>query len=309
MMSTVVSVTDMFVSGGGLTSTAEAMKGVHQLLAQKGADRLLRVVKPFYQLALNLLGVAQAAPAHDKGGDQQQHQPHVLVGNVIPNVEGELEHARASKNGMAWYSVCLCQAILAFYMHKFDLCREAVDRCLTDPVNNKPSESAVVALFASFDVLLRFYDAMSAICMIWREARVPNDKSGTSRANDVARQKKKYLAIAEAALARLEVHEASSPALARPKVMMVRAEMKVLCGQTGEALALYLAAADHAVAHGVISDRALACERAGLALRVGREDDAALDYLEDSCAYYRQYGAAVKVNQIRGNVIPGWEDQ
>jgi hypothetical protein len=33
-----------------------------------------------------------------------------------------------------------------------------------------------------------------------------------------------------------------------------------------------------------------------------------LDYLEDSMGFYRDYGASVKVNHVKGNVIPGWDD-
>ena len=61
---------------------------------------------------------------------------------------------------------------------------------------------------------------------------------------------------------------------------------------------------EHAEQHGQYSERALACERAGLALRACGREDYALNYLEDCCAMYRQWGALIKVNHIKGNVIP-----
>lgn len=287
MMSTVVSVTDMFVSGGCLKPTAEAMKGVYQLLGKNQNDRLLRVIRPFFQMTLNLLGVSQAA--------NHRHLPHALVGNVVTDVEEELEYAKISKNAMAEFSICVCQAVLAFYMHRFDKCRDAVERCT--------QIKSPGTLLASLDVLLSFFDAMSAICFLWQEARASDSKS-----KDAAKQKKKYLGIAERALSKLETYAVTSPTLVNSKILMIKAELQMLSGQTNEALLLYHQAIDHSIVNGIICDRALACERAGLALRVTRNEDQALNFLEDSCAFYRQYGAAMKVNHIKGNVIPSCND-
>lgn len=317
-MSTVASVTNMLVSGGSLISTGEAMKGVHNLMNQKqdnnNSDRLLYVIRPFYQMTLNLLGVKQQMQITTSGEQHHLASLHSLIGNIIKDVDAELEYARVSNNTMAQYSIYLCQGILAFCTNKFDLCRDAIEKCYTRGTSTEMStKSADVVVMASLDVMVRFYDAMSCICMVWKEAKASSSssenntsKKGTS--NDVAKQTKKYLEIADRALSKLETYAIATPGIVQSKICIIKAEMKVLGGQTNEALALYQTAMDYAVTNGNLYDRAVACERAGVALRVARRNDQALDYLEDSCGLYRAYGAAMKVNQITRNIIPDLDE-
>jgi hypothetical protein len=93
------------------------------------------------------------------------------------------------------------------------------------------------------------------------------------------------------------------------KVLMIRAEIKVLCGQFGDALDLFQRSMACCQQSGHVGDQALACERAGLALRrAAHQDDTAMDYLEDAVNLYREYQSLAKVNHLKGNVIPGWDD-
>jgi hypothetical protein len=308
-----VSVANMYVSGGSLLSTGEAMRGVHNVLNQKqngstknsNDDRLLYVIRPFYQMTLNLLGVKQQVQPAATG-----HPRPILMGNIVTDIDDELEYARTSKNSLAKYAIYLCQGILAFSMNKLVLCRDSIEKCYTcstNEMNSNSNKSGDVVVLASLDVLVRFYDAMSSIGMICKEANTSKTGGGIA-ASDTSKRTKTYLEIADRALSKLETYAMTTPALVRSKICIIRAELKVLGGQTNDALALYRTAMDHAVQYDNLYDRAVACERTGMALRVAKREDQALDYLEDCCGMYRAYGAAMKVNQITTNVIPDWND-
>ena len=90
---------------------------------------------------------------------------------------------------------------------------------------------------------------------------------------------------------------------------MIKAEIEVLGGQFGNALELFSDSMSFSQKQGHLCDQALACERAGLALRrAAKKEDVAMDYLEDAVNLYRGYQSLAKVNFIKGNIIPGWDD-
>jgi tetratricopeptide (TPR) repeat protein len=283
-------VSNLFVAGGPLNATAEAMKGVYQVLSTRNNQRLLFVLRPLFQMALNLLGVESTRAAQEKN----HHDPHILQGNIIASEDQEIEYAKETRNIKAEFAIYLAKATLCFYMHKFELCREVIDKSYSLPRSE-------ISVLVSLEVQWLFLDAMSAICFLWKQSKHADSK-------DVARLKKKNVAIAERCLKDLEAHAAASPDLVDQKIYMIKAELQVLSGQIEGALQLFSKAMDHSEGYDITSDRALACERAGLALRANHRDDEALDYLEDSLLYYRQYGSLAKVNHVKGNVIPGWDD-
>ncbi|KAL3907750.1 MAG: hypothetical protein SGILL_008748, partial [Bacillariaceae sp.] len=266
MFSTLVSVTDLLVAGGPLNATAEAMKGVYQVLTARNNQILLCVLRPLFQMALNLLGVESTRAAQETN----HHEVHVLQGNIIASEDQEVAHARETGNVKAEFANYLAQATLSFHMNEFEMCRVAIEK-----------------LLASLNVQWFFLDAMSAICLLWRQSRGANSKAAS-------KLKKKNVAIAEKCLKRLEVYASSSPDLVDQKVFMIKAELQVLSGQVVNALQLFGRAMEHCEGYDITSDRALACERAGLALRANHREDEALDYLEDSMTFYRQYGALAK---------------
>jgi tetratricopeptide (TPR) repeat protein len=304
MLSTIVSICDLIVAGGPLNATAEAMKVVYQVLTSRNNQRLLFVVRPLFQMTLNLLGVeATKANANHLDSDQQQkhhqhhhHQPHVLQGSIIADHVHEVQYAKETHNVKAEFANYLARATLCFYLHKFEECREAIENCFQLP-------QCEIRVLASLEVQWLFLDAMSAICLLWKQSRVINTIS-----KDMAKLKKKNMEIVERCLKRLEIFAQSSPDLVEQKILMIRGELMVLSGRIDDALELFQNAMDHSEGYDVTCDRALACERAGLALRASHREDDALDYLEDSMGFYRDYGALAKVNHVKGNVIPGWDD-
>jgi hypothetical protein len=107
----------MLVAGGPFTSVAEAMKGVYQLLYKKNQDGLMRVIRPFYQQVLNLMGATNI-----------ETNPLVLTGNIM-NEDDELLHATEAFNTKVVFSIYLCQAELAFVLHKHTRAKELVEKC------------------------------------------------------------------------------------------------------------------------------------------------------------------------------------
>lgn len=297
MMSTIVSVSDLFVAGGPLNSTAEAMKGVYQVLTSRNNKRLLFVVRPLFQMTLNLLGVEVSKNPHDDPDDH--HQPYVLQGSIIADEQHELKYAKETHNVKAEFANYLARATLCFYLHKFEQCRESIEKCYELPRSE-------IAVLASLEVQWLFLDAMSAICLLWKQSRA---SKGSTISKEMARLKKKNIEIVERCLQRLETFAASAPDLVEQKILMIQGELMVLSGQIDDALSAFQKAMDHSEGYDVASDRALACERAGLALRASHREDDALDFLEDSMSLYREYGALAKVNHVKGNVIPGWDDE
>ncbi|KAG7338824.1 AAA ATPase domain containing protein [Nitzschia inconspicua] len=294
MISRVISVSDLFVTGGPLNATAEAMKGVYQVLSSRNNQRLLFVVRPLFQMALNLMGVE--ATTNAQGDPDEHYHPYVLEGTIIKDVKHEIQYAKETHNVKAEFAIYLAQATLCFYLHKFDQCRVAIEHCYELP----RSEFAVLA---SLEVQWLFLDAMSAICVLWKQS-----KTNSTISKEMAKLKKQNVEIVERCVLELESFSVSSPDLVEQKILMIQGELMVLSGQIDDALSAFQRAMEHSEGYDVLSDRALACERAGLALRATHREDEALDFLEDSMAFYREYGALAKVNHVKGNVIPGWDD-
>jgi tetratricopeptide (TPR) repeat protein len=175
-------------------------------------------------------------------------------------------------------------------------------------------------ILSSLDIQVTFLDALSAVAMAWlldqkKKQNMPMDSgkrknkkqeaaAEEKRLHTLEEEKQKLLRKAEQALAKLQALARFSPENLNQKVYLVEAELKAFNRNIDEAEKLFRKAMDHAEEHGAMSDRTLACERAGLALRLCGKEDHALDYLEDCCAIYRQWGALIKVNHLKGNVIP-----
>ena len=238
----------------------------------------MRIIRPFFQEILNLMGATT------------ETNPEVLSGNIM-NEEDDMRYAQENFDIKIVFCIYLCQAELAFLLHKFGRARDLIEKC-----NELGTTDMIISSLAIKRV---FLDAMTAVGTIWG---INRDKNNQPR--ETAKKKKKYLSTAKECLAVLKGLAQYAPENVQQKVFLVEAEIKALEGSVDDSLALFKRSMEHAERHGAIADRALACERTGLALRgCGKEDDA-LDYLEDCCGYYRQWGALVKVNHVKGNVIP-----
>eukprot|EP00538_Stauroneis_constricta_P012549 CAMPEP_0119555400 /NCGR_PEP_ID=MMETSP1352-20130426/7630_1 /TAXON_ID=265584 /ORGANISM="Stauroneis constricta, Strain CCMP1120" /LENGTH=1324 /DNA_ID=CAMNT_0007602155 /DNA_START=53 /DNA_END=4024 /DNA_ORIENTATION=+ len=278
LTSPLLSVFNMFVAGGALSNVAAAMKSVYQLLHKKNQVILMRILRPFFQTVLNLMGATT------------ETNPLVLSGSIM-NEEEEFKYAKSHSSKKVLFSLYLCQAEMAFMLHKFTRAQAALDKV--------KELSGTEMIFSSLSIKVYFLDAMVSIAMAW-DAHRDDDMSQ----RDFNKRKKYYVSKAKEQLQKLEILAQHSPTTVLPKVYIIQAELRSMESTIEAGMDIFKRAMDYAEETGNMNDRTLACERAGLALRsCGKEDDA-LDYLEDCCAYYREWGAIVKVNHVKGNVIP-----
>jgi tetratricopeptide (TPR) repeat protein len=275
----------MVVAGGSLSSTTEAMKSLYQLLHKKNQDALLRIVRPFFQMSLNLLGVST------------ESDPTILTGSIMVE-QDDYAYATKMRNVKIEYCILLCQSILAFYLHKFESARLLMEKCIA------LKEPGI--LLSTLDMQVCFYDTMTAIGMAWvwiRKMKADADMDKKEKKH-LTEQKAKLISSAERCLGKLRILARYAPANLNQRVHIIQAELNAINGNVEEADKLFQKAMSHAEENGQLSDRALACERAGLAMRSCGKEDEALNYLEDCCAMYRHWGALIKVNHVKGNVIP-----
>jgi hypothetical protein len=281
-----MSIFNMLAASGPLASVAEAMKSVYQLLYKKNQDVLMRMIRPFFQEVLNLMGATL------------ETDPVVLSGSIM-NEEEDLRYANDNLHIKVVFCIYLCQAELAFLMHKFQRAKDIIERCVELGANEM--------ITSSLSIKLIFLDALTSLAICWEAAK---DKKTAPR--EALKKKKKHLATATSCLHKLEDLARHAPENLTHRVLMLQGELKAIDGEVDQAVSLFKNAMDRAEQHGAMGDRALACERTGLVLRMHGKEDDALDYLEDCCGLYRQWGALVKVNHVKGNVIPQaiyeWDD-
>ena len=276
----------MLVAGGPLSSTSEALKSLYQMLLKKNQNTLMLIVRPFLQMTSNLLGVSG------------ETDPTLLPVSVMMG-QDDYEYVTKSNNSYIEYSILLCQSMLAFYMHKYENARALMDKC------NEVANPGI--LVSTLDVQVYFFDAMSSIGMASICGRKLNTDTNIDKKEhkQFSSNKVSLISNAERCLGKLRIFARHAPDNVRQRVLIIQAELHAINGNIDEAEGLFQKAMEHAEQHDQLSDRALACERAGLALRACGKEDHALDYLEDCCAMYRRWGSLIKVNHIKGNVIPG----
>jgi len=279
----------MMAAGGPLPPIAEAMKSVYQLLQRKNQESLQRMIRPFYQLILNLMGVSP------------ETTPSVLTGTIMREDE-DVRYIQEHPNETKTIECCLlwCQAMVTFYLHKFGKSRELLEKC-HDLYHKHPH-----IVLGSLQIPMEFWNAMTAVRLLWR-IRIRQTKGATASSKQTAADKKRQASLeatAENSLQTLKQLAAHSPENVQHKVLMVQGELQALEGHVDTAMESFQHAIELAEEHGSIADKAVFCEQAGLTLRLCSKEDPALDYLEDCCTSYRAWGALIKVNHVKGTVIP-----
>lgn len=286
MICPVISTLNMFAAGGALPPIAEAMKSVYQLLQRKNQQPLQRMLRPFYQLVLNLMGVSPEV------------NPSVLTGTIMRE-EDDLRYIQEHPNDSKTIECCLlwCQSVIAFYLHKFGKARDLIEKC-HDLYHKCP-----LVILGSIQIPLEFLNAMTAVRLMWRIRTKTSLDGGKQSAADKKRQAT-LEATAENSLQILNQLAGHSPENVQHKVLMVQGELHALEGNVDSAMDCFQRAIDLAEEHGSIADKALFGEQAGLTLRLCANEDDALNHLEDCCTSYRAWGALIKVNHLKGTVIP-----
>ena len=324
MIGITLSAINLWISGGPLQAAATAMRATLQVLERQNYVELQAVLRPLYQMALNLLGVVSSNHLQQSKSLQSRntsstassmYSPYLLIGDIIDDVAAEIESARSTMNKRALLSIYVSQASLAFYLHKWEACHEILETIREEGLVVNGSS---VSLLPAFEVQYFFLNGMTTICMLWQESA--KCVSGWISSKDVAQRKDVSLETARKCIDHLESHYRSGGGASNTKskigtnyvhqkVLMIKAEIEVLGGQFGNALELFSDSMSFSQKHGLLCDQALACERAGLALRrAASKEEVAMDYLEDAVNLYRGYQSLAKVNHLKGNVIPGWDE-
>ncbi len=261
------------------------MKSVYQMLQRKNHDSLQRLIRPFYQLVLNLMGIS---PEVDTS---------VLTGTIM-NEDDEWRYVKEHSNPILECCLLWCQAVLAFSLHKFVKARDLLERCRI--VYLKVPH----LMLGSFQISIEFWNAMTAVRLLWKYQQL-DILSATDK-----RRQTELEASAKASLTTLEALAKHSPDNVNPKVLLIQGELQALQGHHDECVDLFQRAIESAEEG--LFEKAVIGEQAGLTLRLCGKDDLALDYLEDCCASYRAWGALIKVDHVKGTVIPEaiyqWEE-
>ena len=272
----------MIAAGGPLPPISQAMKSVYQLLQRKKHESLQRLLRPFYQLVLNLMGVS---PEVD---------PLVLTGTVM-NEDEEWRQVREHANPTIEICLLWCESSLAFHLHKFIKARQLLEQCQT-LYHRVPH-----VMLGSLQIIIEFWNAMTAVRLLWKYRR---DESLS------VADKKSQTELETSAKTSLTTLSKYATDNINSKVLLLQGELEALLGNHEESMELFQRALESAE-EGLL-DKALIGEQVGLTLRLCGKEDLALDYLEDCCASYRAWGALIKVNHVKGTVIPEaiyqWEE-
>jgi hypothetical protein len=144
----------ILMAAGPLSSVAEAMISTYQLLHRNHQDTLMRILRPFFQMELNLMGGASST--------QTYRNPTVLSSSVMKDEEEELNYTQQTCNVKVEYCIYLCQGMLAFSLHNFVRARELIEKC-----TQMMRAAAGELLISSLDIQVQFWNALTAARMVW----------------------------------------------------------------------------------------------------------------------------------------------
>jgi tetratricopeptide (TPR) repeat protein len=199
----------------------------------------------------------------------QSVDPLVLTGEVMD--EAEVVRIMETRSPINLVGLLMVKLTLAIYMNNIPVAIEVWRRL--ESLHHKKS-------------VLRFYYALQ----LFFEGFIAAILSTSSKAS---RRRAKNR------LARLKVFAKHSPNNYLHKVHLIEAELASSAGRHDDAMKKFISAIELAKNERFVNEQALACERAFYALRRwGRPDDA-VPYLNQALSLYEEWGAQVKVDQLR----------
>jgi hypothetical protein len=111
-------------------------------------------------------------------------------------------------------------------------------------------------------------------------------------------ERKRYLAEAKLMLTKLKKHMLQCPDNVTSKIGLIEAELEFGKGRYSLALLKYDQAIASAELKGLVSDQAIACEKAGRMLEHASRRVDAIHYLQEARKQYMAWGAQIKVDQM-----------
>ena len=194
----------------------------------------------------------------------------VLTGEFM-NEDEFLQNASEAKNSTLFIGAYVRILMLAYYMNNFDLAADAAKK--SRPVGKKIISSSTATLQV-------FFDGLTALEL----ARTSHQRLHLKRARLCIQKMKDWV--------KHSAHNLTH------KLYLLEAEMAFLKNDHDTALMKYKDSIDVASNQGFVPDHALACERAGVALRHFGHEAEALSYLTKALHLYGEWGAVVKVDQL-----------
>jgi hypothetical protein len=187
--------------------------------------------------------------------------------------EREVEVKRIGRSAHNYYRTPLSmyRFLLAFYFNEYDL----AEKLARESRSNKFFDTG--SLMYSLN---SFYQAMTAMAL----AQHSRDRRRVS--------------FARRSLKRLKKYEQLVPENCQNKVLLIEAELAAYNGNMELALAKFARSIDKAGEEGFLHEQALACERAGSALRRSSDYAGALPFLCRAQSLYQEWGAHAKVVQM-----------
>jgi hypothetical protein len=218
--------------------------------------------------------------------------PSVLTGTIMSEEE-DMRYIKDHPNATIECSLLWCRALMCFHMHSFGKARLFLDKCQAI-LRQFPQ-----VILASMQIGLEYVSATTSARLLWKYKLQQNKPSvaQTKRRAFLESSLRGSLGVLQS-LAR---HCAEN---AQAQVLMVQGELQALTDNVDAAQDSFQQAIEHCDASHALGNKAMFCEHAGLTMRVCSKEDDALDYLEDSCASYRAWGAFIKVHHIKSNVLP-----
>ena len=281
MMCPVLSIMNMFAAGiDDLRLISEATASVYNLLQRKHHEALQRILRPYHQMIFHLRGVS---PETD---------PSVLTGAIMSEDE-DIRYLKEHHNSTIEFSLGWCRALMLFHLHNFGEARVLLDRC-----QNILCQCPQVFL-APMQICLEYVSATTSSRLLWKYKRQQ------TRLSLAQTKRRAFLESSlQGSLTVLRSLGRDCAENAQPQALMIQGEWQALNDQVIAAQDSFQQAIEDCDSSHALGIKAMFCEQAGLTLRVCSLDDTALNYLEDSCAAYRAWGAFFKVHQIKSNVIP-----
>ncbi len=199
------------------------------------------------------------------------HDPLVLTG-AHTNQEGAYEVARQGKHHYMLIYLPMSRLWLALYLNDYELAWEVAAEC-----RNAIYESRIIYFVVCVH---RFLEGMAAVALSHHS------------------NMRQYMQVAKRNLKELKEYAQDAPSNCQNKVLLLEAEMAANEGNMDMALAKFVRSADLAGSEGLVHEQALACERAGMALRRCSDFPGAVQHLVRARDLYQKWGANVKVSQM-----------
>lgn len=257
----IYSTLSIFSASRPLSELEVEMLGFRQLMIDCNQDHTLSMLLPNLQLALNLQGLSE--------------DPIVLTGNFM-NQDLAVKQAIETNNSSVLSAIFQYRMILAYYLGEY-----RVAFAVANERTKVAGSSPMVSAFGEANQ--HFIECLNALALARVEWR------------------RYYLRLARKKYKALEKIAKYGRGSVLNRITLLNGEFAAVYGKVDLACEYYNHCARCAAESEDRSDQALAYERAGIILLEANRVDEGMKYLRQASDVYEQWGATIKVNQIRAS--------